>query len=704
MSIVVPFRGKRELDAADNLRLFVEHARNHCPFPGIDWESHAWNVTLTVTKRARGRNETWLNYSSWRDSKSTQKKSDFMREPFVDFVKATVCEVFRRSKPREPGRWIYALRAVEHALVEFGGATCVTVLSPPILDRAAELLAERCDDPWNYGRYIERAVTEVINPAGVARAHIDWKSPFKWRPPTRHDAVYEDNRAAKRLPDIGALVALGEIHQTSAEVQDRVITSYMAIALFGPSRGCEILSLPVDCATKADSDDGELMGLRWEPAKGALPLTRFAASDASEEIAEAAIAYLEELGREARVAAKWYADNRNSLYLPSGFEQLRGQPLTLWEIARILGRDRPISSVDALDFGWGHAVARTTDSSRWDSSDGKRRHWVGVFAFDRIERWALEQLPQAFPVLDEHTGLQWHDALFVLPHNSLVKVASPMRHVPQPTSTSMINHHLGAMPKGHTIFARNGKCRPDGRPWKITTHQPRHLLNTLAQSKHLPQALIAFWSGRKSVAQNAWYDHVPQETYIEAYRKLGEGAPALHVVGPLAEKAKAVAVRAGISYDDALKTEIGAVHTTRYGLCRHDYALTPCPKDKDCISCGEHAVTKGDPRHYQSAVVQRDLYVKAVKRSREAVERGEPGAVVWLRRNEPRARRWTRIVELLEDPSIPDRTVITLPPPETSFTRVDRAMDAVQDQTRQAAGPASDHDLDDVPAAPTRVE
>ncbi len=94
---------------------------------------------------------------------------------------------------------------------------------------------------------------------------------------------------------------------------------------------------------------------------------------------------------------------------------------------------------------------------------------------------------------------------------------APLAYVPQPISISMINHQLGANPGGRTVFSRNGKLAPDGRPWEITSHQLRHLLNTLAQSKYLPQSLIALWSGRANETQNAWYDHTSPEVHIEAY-------------------------------------------------------------------------------------------------------------------------------------------------------------------------------------------
>lgn len=114
----------------------------------------------------------------------------------------------------------------------------------------------------------------------------------------------------------------------------------------------------------------------------------------------------------------------------------------------------------------------------------------------------------------------------------------------------------------------------------VTSHQFRHLLNTLAQTKALPQELIAFWSGRKSVKQNDVYNHLSQEAIIEAFTNLENQVEAIKEVGNLGKKSQAIAKRNTISYNEALKIELGSIHITQYGICRHDYSLTPALRIK----------------------------------------------------------------------------------------------------------------------------
>lgn len=55
---------------------------------------------------------------------------------------------------------------------------------------------------------------------------------------------------------------------------------------------------------------------------------------------------------------------------------------------------------------------------------------------------------------------------------------------------------------------------------KFTSHQARHLLNTLAQEEHLSDLEISFWSGRRNVDQNKNYDHISSEDKRENDRSV----------------------------------------------------------------------------------------------------------------------------------------------------------------------------------------
>jgi len=664
MDDIVHFVGKAGLAAGANLEKFISHAKVNTPFTNISWEENSWNITSFKIGKNQGKTKKIVHFKSLRDPSGNKSTVEIpFSMPFLEFAKSAFSEIMRRFQLQEFRRYLYAMQAIEQALLDAGKTACVTEVDANILDDAANLLKSRFADAWSTGRCLERLITQIIAPAKLTPVPLEWGSPIDYKQPTRSDRVAPKNndRVVSRLPRVQTILDLAEIHHTSEHIPDRVVTAFVTLAMFAPSRGSEILTLPTDCIRHVQGEDGLMMGIAWDPAKGGMPLTKFAASEQFERLATETVEFLLDLGASARRVALWYAENPGQLYLPADMEHLRGQPITLYEATKILGKSTEIHPSHATRFGLLKSDGRTNDPCRTGKAG---RYWASLFDFISLEKAVLTKLPEIFPILDGSTGLKWHQALFVLPENVLNPVAETLHNVPTVLSINQINHQLGANPNGNTIFSRHGKTERDGSPMAITTHGFRHLLNTLAQSKHLSESLIAFWSGRKSVKQNEWYDHVPQEAFIEAYLKLGDNVGGIASGEALSEKVQGLIASHGLTEHEALGVELGAISVTRFGLCKHDYALTPCPLDKDCSNCSEHVFVKGDKRHRQEAEFQYNIHAKAVAAASIALAGGELGASRWLKQNQPRMERWALALEKMNDPSIPDGTMITLPPPE----------------------------------------
>ncbi|MFO1387968.1 hypothetical protein [Cellvibrio sp.] len=672
MNIITSFQGHAELTAQQNLEKFIQHAKQNCPLDNVDWNSDIWDVTEICKKGYQGKGKAYVYFKSATDTKNSTKITTPLQEPFKSFAKATFSEYLRKYRPVEYKRPLYALQTLEQALIHCKQIPCITNLSTDVLDTTSIFLKERYQDPWLLGKQLEKIIINFIEPARLSNQFLDWKSPFKYKTPTRSDRV-NSNGNHEKLPSVQTILALAEIHNSSLYTPDKITTSWVCLAMHAPSRVTEILSLSVKCVVQAQGPNQVAMGLRWHPIKGGQPITKFALSDNAAALTQSAINYLIDIGANARKAASWYELNPGQLYLPEGFEHLRDQPLTLCEITKILGRRNLIKSSFAAETCKFINVGLTTDKSRFNEAQNTTS--AAIYCFKSVERWVNAQLPKSFPIICKASNLKYSDALFTLPKNIFRPRADTLEYVPDTVSVSQINHQLGAHPAGLTVFFRNNKIDEDGNPLEITSHQFRHFLNTLAQSKYLNQSLIALWSGRRDVSQNKWYNHVPQEAFIEAYRLLQADVPEPAIEGPLNEKTNTIADINLITKADAIKHELGAIHVTRYGLCRHDYSLTPCPKDKDCINCGEHLFTKGDRAQLEEAETQLQLLQNAVRIATEALENGEPGVERWLELNRPKLERWKLAVQKLKDPNIKDSTLISLPKVPMSQTKTGLAFE-----------------------------
>jgi hypothetical protein len=662
--MIIPFVGRAELDARQNLSAYIEHARSYRFFHGpnaVNWDQNSWDLRPFFTKASStsvGLAAHFTNLETTRRGSRSKTAID-LQEPFLSAAKALLTDFLRTSGENSATRIVGALRTIEMAFRDLGQHPDICHLTAPVLDRAQEIIVEKYKDAWSYGRLLERIVLDYINQSRISENQIHWRTSIQYRAPTRNDRVNQEGARGNsaKLPNLQAIFDLASVFHDSSYVPDVVASSWFALAMFAPSRVTEVLGLPTDCETEMDGR----YGLSWRPLKGGDAMTKFAASEENAEIAKLAIRKLLAIGEKPRIAHKWYEENPGRLYLPPGFEHLRGEPITQWEAAQIIGRTKPITPGQAV-YNAFERCGTTTDLSR-----GQPGRQGGVFrvlvTFESLEKYVIGALPPTFPYIDPRNRLPGSRALFCMPDEVMRGAAEPQQYIPRYLTYAQITHELGSKPTGKTIFSRNNLINPEtGEPWRLNTHQPRHLLNTLAQSKYMSQELIAFWSGRKSVQQNASYNHVSQEAYIEAFVFLDEAAPTnLKVVGPLADKIDERARKESITRETALKLEVGSTITTRFGLCRHDYSLMPCPKDKDCIRCGENTFIKGSSKHVEEARLQLSISKKAVEQARAALDAGRYGAQRWVTIHEEKANRWQLALDHLTDPQIDDGTLITLP-------------------------------------------
>jgi hypothetical protein len=683
--IIVPFVSGPEKSARENLAAFVAHARGLGYFHGqgaIPWEEMTWDLRPKMATRNNSRTLV-LHFNTW-ESRGHVKRSErvLLPEPFVETVKALVAVTIPTGKMSAPYRRLMALRALEQAFRELARPADITQLNHAVLDRAAIIILARGNGNDNAGWVAALAqLAEEVSDKRLSAIPLSWKS---IAPPQRNQRrstrVREDGGSAisEKLPHIKCVLDLASVFQTAESGADLVTTAWFAFAMFAPNRVSEILTLPLACETEA----GGVYGLSWRPSKGGEPMTKFATAEEWADVARTAFARLRTLGEPARRAAAWYTKHPAQLYLPPGYEHLRGQGVTEHEVYAILGvADGRFNN---------YTLCRIIEPSKKTTHDRTRsggRLWTRLYEFESLERYVLDHLPDGFPWADQKFGLLAKDALFCVPRHTMRANYSSHLHVPELIDASQIHADLNDL--ASTIFVRHDLRDPTtGEHWKLNSHQPRHFLNTLAQSKHLSQALIAFWSGRKRVEQNDWYNQLPPEAYIEMYVALGEAAPRkIKAVGPLEEKVAERARREMITPADAMRTEVGSIHRTRFGLCRHNYALTPCPKDKNCIGCGENAFIKGDVRHLAEAREQLAFAERAVAVCLAAIANGEPGVEDWLRKHQEKKARWSLAIELMLDPSIEDGTLITLPPPKVSQTKTGLSL-----RIREAEGTAAPND------------
>jgi hypothetical protein len=196
--------------------------------------------------------------------------------------------------------------------------------------------------------------------------------------------------------------------------------------------------------------------------------------------------------------------------------------------------------------------------------------------------------------------------------------------------------------KHASIFDRHGYRAENGEPVKMTSHQARHLLNTIAQRGGLSNLEIAKWSGRADVKQNRTYNHMTEYELVGMAERLDHKS----AIWACRRGGKAFARDyAGIQYIRAF-----AVHVTEYGYRVHDYTMSPCEKFRDCVNCTEQVCIKGDDTEKLDRIKKTAGEVGTIVFAcrNVAVASGEMGADRWYQYHKKTVTRLRELVAILK--------------------------------------------------------
>ena len=462
----------------------------------------------------------------------------------------------------------------------------------------------------------------------------EWVNPI----PRPSDVVKTGKKAKenreKKLPNAKALEALAEIFASNpTESRDIFTTSVFAMLMSAPSRISEILALPVDCeVTEMDSKGIERYGWRFYAGKGYGRDIKWIPT-VMVETAKTAVKRAKGLSFEARKLAKWIEENPNKFYRHENCpDVLDDEPLTGEQACQALG----------LSYTNKDTVYSNLNNRGLDHHDGAN-------TLDSLCMHLNDRLPKSFPWLDEEKGIKFSNALFVLNKNQFHGNRPRLLTELMAPDANFFNNDIGTRPnlgKAYkNIFDRHEYYGDNGERLKITSHQARHLLNTIAQLGGLSNLEIAKWSGRANVNQNRTYNHMTEYELVSMAESID---PSKSLYGPLGEVKKHLPVTS----QEFNTLEQAAVHVTEYGYCVHDYTMSPCEKFRDCINCTEQVCIKGDDvkllRMKERLAHIEDLVSKAQK----SYEEEDYGSDRWLDYQLKTSKRLKELIEILENPSI----------------------------------------------------
>ena len=626
MDDVVLFASRADRSAQGNLEAFIEAMRRKPnPFGDIEFDEDVWDITATT--RGSGLGIKRISFSTLETANASEP--ELLPALFRQFAKAYLISRQELAPTQNQQQRLSALRALEFVQRKF--SLQLSAVRGDHLNHAASLIAQRfsAEGAYRIGRQLELLV-QFVSEAKLLAAPLQWTNAIpRPRGTVRVGAAHEEQRV-KKLPSGEALQAITLAFRQAEHPSDKLVAALAALLCSAPVRIGEVLRMRADCEVEDRTAKGaKAYGLRWWTEKGVDPEVRWVLPQMVPTV-RVALATIREVTAEARKIAAWYERRPNEIYLPPKYEDLRREAfIDLEEAGLLLG-------VAADDWAARHRLpmARLGDRTGFD--------------FGQFERAVLADLPSEFPLMERATRLKAAEALFVVSFNEFRTDRRTSLCMFEPVTQARVANALGAR-SAHgvpSVFSRLGLVSADGSPIKVKTHAFRHYLNTLAQRGGLDPLDIAKWSGRKSVAQNAAYDHVSADEMLEDLDAATGG------------ELQPVKVQPPATREEFAGLATGAAHVTEYGFCLHDFAMLPCLLHRDCLNCDEHVCVKGDLAKEARMAAHLEQARLLLAYASEGDQAGYEGADRWRDHQQRTIERVENIWTILQDPDVPNGTVI----------------------------------------------
>lgn len=668
MADIIHFQPKHEISAKQNLDSFIEHCKNTLTLYDDQggWQSNNWQHKQKNRSIA-------MTFSKYR-VKSNPSNFEPLGEPFLSFAKAYIRYNQSIKAVSSVTNKMVALRMLHDALVAVHGIANVLKTDGLVIGELETITKQRVTnkDRRNKIGYQIESLLEFIRSKRIVPALQSWENPW---PKVGAKAERTDENSRKwqdtRCPSMHQMLALADSYANAETLEDKYWSSVITLLMFAPGRAGELSELTVDCLHRGENG---ALGVRWYAEKGFGHTIKWV-PEALEETVIEAHSRLMEIGKPAREAAKYAYEHPNVFMRHEDCCTLdnfaEDKPLNAYQFAHAMNFGEKSSS---------KIVDKTKDfnsDTAWNILGSDKSGWIaklresGNLTYKELARYVFDSYSGAdWPNLPSIDRPVWESLVLIRDrefHNS-ANARSFSWRLP---SVNELNAQLASRDKlkkpPKTLFQRMGYVDEDGSDIRLTSHQIRVWLSTNAERGGMDAWQLARWAGRSRINDNRHYDLRTQDEREQQARSILE-----YNERPTA--LEAIKLNLPVSYKDLGVNRIGIADVTEYGMCVHDYAMSPCTKGGECMTCKEHVCIKGMPETLERITRLEKQVESQFNKATEDEADSVFGADRWVSHLGWKLAHIRTQRERLESEETPEGAVLWIPP-EHDPSPVKRALE-----------------------------
>lgn len=507
------------------------------------WEDSAWLRTGVGSSWLLSRGKSSISFNSINRAKGLSNIN--ISEDYQQFCKAMLVYSYRQANgkvsPQKLVAELLVLKRWFYSLKEITYDTHPTKLSTEILNHAYYLLKNNSSAtnlPDHVGTF--KRLQDVVNKYGFTSKKLEFEVDLKYinkqnrtqkartTKELLEDKNIDENKInVEKLISIQTFINIASLKNLCQSEGEKILLNSLFLSIITGFRSTETIMLKKDCLIERPILDPQtnepisingkvqsMLGIRYYGAKGAGKRIHWV-EPSSITLVKSIIQNTLELTEQYRKHLIYLRQKNLKDFLPKGIDDISDDLIELDDLTDHLfiskkqtrgrggQRDAILSTFKNAQVKPDKVSPDGTGELKFYSKETLNKFIVSIANYD-----AEEPINKKFEFEGKLVNIPYEDLLFIVQHGSTTLSRSLINKTNITTlDNRVINNFLGTG-NNKSVFEKYNLKDSDNQISKISSHIPRHNINTFLAIAEILDHLQAMLMGRVDIEQNKHYQHL----------------------------------------------------------------------------------------------------------------------------------------------------------------------------------------------------